>query len=85
VAGFSFGARDFGQPVFLSEVVGTIQAVRGVVGVNLRALYRSYPAGDPPGLNRRLAAALPRPGAREPSPAELLLLAPGGAELAVSR
>ena len=85
VAGFSFGARDFGQPVFLSEVVGTIQAVRGVVGVNLRALYRSYPAGDPPGLNRRLAAALPRPGTREPSPAELLLLAPGGAELAVSR
>jgi hypothetical protein len=86
-ARYSFAARDFGQPVALSEVVGAIQAVRGVVGVNVRALYRSFPAGDPPEVHQRLVAALPRQGlrARETVPAELLMLAPGGADLAVSR
>jgi hypothetical protein len=86
-ARYSFAARDFGQPVALSEVVGVIQATRGVVGVNVRALYRSFPAGDPPEVHQRLVAALPRQGlrARETVPAELLMLAPGGADLAVSR
>lgn len=37
---FSFDARAFGQPVTQSEVIATMQAVPGVVAVDLYKLYR---------------------------------------------
>lgn len=53
---FSFDARGFGQPVFLSEVFAVIQAVSGVVAATVDKLYR---ADEISGLNARLLAALP--------------------------
>ena len=53
---FAFAARDFGQPVTLSEVLAVIHAVPGVVGVDLDHLYRS---AAPVALHDRLLAALP--------------------------
>jgi hypothetical protein len=38
---FSFDARAFGQPVAQSEVIAIMQAVAGVVAVDLYKLYRS--------------------------------------------
>jgi hypothetical protein len=70
---FSFDAREFGQPVTASEVLEAMHAVRGVVAVQLTALYRLI--GDEPGsLHDRLPAALPRAGAEIVEPAELLIL-----------
>jgi hypothetical protein len=37
---FSFDARAFGQPVAQSEVIAVMQAVPGVVAVDLYKLYR---------------------------------------------
>ena len=37
---FSYDARQFGQPVAESEVVATVQAVAGVVAVDLNELHR---------------------------------------------
>jgi uncharacterized phage protein gp47/JayE len=34
---FSFDSRDFGQPVFLSEIISVIQAVEGVIAVDLES------------------------------------------------
>jgi predicted phage baseplate assembly protein len=71
---FSFDARSFGQPVTLGEVIAAIQAVPGVVFVDIDSLYRS----GPPALNQRLQAALPEAGpGGEPLAAELLTLDPG--------
>ena len=72
---FAFEAREFGQPVALSEVVAAIQEVRGVVFVDLNELYRSdlAPGPDP---NSVLLASAPRPGAENPAGAELLTLDP---------
>jgi hypothetical protein len=53
---FSFDVRAFGQPVFLSEVIATVQAVSGVVAVDVNKLYR---AGAVATLQNRLLAALP--------------------------
>ena len=39
---FSFDARAFGQPVTQSEVIATMQAVPGVVAVDLYKLYRPF-------------------------------------------
>jgi predicted phage baseplate assembly protein len=68
---FSFAARQFGQPVHLSEVIATLQDVEGVVAVNVTGLYRSDGAPD---LKEHIAAAVPRPGQGEVFPAELLTL-----------
>jgi len=68
---FSFGARTFGQPVVLSEVVAAIQQVEGVVAVHVDSLYRT---GDPASPNDRLLAAMPQPGAETVTAAELLTL-----------
>jgi hypothetical protein len=72
---FSFDARAFGQPVFLSEVLAVIHAVAGIAAVDLDALYvgttPSLP--DPP----RLTAEVPVGGAAgEVEAAELLTLDP---------
>jgi predicted phage baseplate assembly protein len=53
---FSFDTRDFGQPVFLSEVFAVIQTVPGVVAATVDKLYR---ADGISALNARLLAALP--------------------------
>jgi predicted phage baseplate assembly protein len=53
---FSFSVRAFGQPVFSSEVIAAVQAVPGVVAVDLSKLYRADAAAT---LETRLLAALP--------------------------
>ena len=53
---FSFAARAFGQPVMLSEVIAAVQAVAGVIAVDVDKLYRS---GRPRRLQQRLLAELP--------------------------
>lgn len=55
-AQFSFDTRAFGQPVFLSEVIAAVQAVPGVVAVDVIKLYRGDAAAT---LETRLLAALP--------------------------
>jgi len=68
---FSFDARDFGEPVVLSEVVAVMQSVPGVVAVDLKQLYRS---DETPALKTRLLAKMPVLTDSNPVPAELLTL-----------
>lgn len=42
---FSFDAREFGQPVILSEVIAIMQAVPGVEAVDVDRLYRTEEMG----------------------------------------
>jgi predicted phage baseplate assembly protein len=53
---FSFDVRAFGQPVFLSEVIAAVQAVPGVMAVDVNKLYRTSTASA---LQKRLLAAPP--------------------------
>lgn len=73
LAHFSFEARDFGQAVALSEVVGVMQNVPGVIAVDLDALFLT---GNVSERKTYLAAAKPRNGASSASatPAELLTI-----------
>ena len=78
---FSFAARSFGQPVGLSEVMALLQAVAGVVAVNISALHRTGAAAI---VNARLEANLPSGG--DPNSlgaAELLTLDPAPLNLEV--
>jgi hypothetical protein len=78
---FSFEERQFGQPVNLSEVIALVQAVEGVVAVDIDNLYRT---GETVQLNSRLEAELPHGG--DPASlgaAELLTLDPAPIELEV--
>jgi hypothetical protein len=69
---FSFDARAFGQPVALSEVMAMMQAVAGVVAIDVNALYRTEAS---PILRKRLPAAVPQRGADDAMlAAELLTL-----------
>ena len=70
---FSFDAREFGQPVHQSEVIGLIQNVRGVVSVTVKEFYRSDQAV---GVEPRLPAARPQLGGDKLFAAELLTLDP---------
>jgi hypothetical protein len=74
---FGFEARSFGQGVALSEVVAVVQAVPGVVMVDVNDLYRT-PRDDDEERERPqpfLVAHAPRPGEQSPvRPAELLTL-----------
>ena len=79
---FAFDARAFGQPVALSEVMAAIQAVPGVVAVDVDALHRLDLVGGA-GLQVRLPAAAPQPGGTS-SPAELLTLAADDLDLVVA-
>ena len=75
-ASFSFDARDFGQPVALSEVLAAIQFVTGVRAAQVTQFFRT---DDPNagGLGSVLTAAVPVSGsAGEPLAAELLTLDP---------
>ena len=42
---FSFDARQFGQPVALSEVISVMQAVEGVIAVDVNTLSRTDSVG----------------------------------------
>jgi hypothetical protein len=70
---FSFAARSFGQPLHLSEVIGVIQSMPGVLAVNVTQMYRSDLSVD---LQQHIAAAVPRPNDKQVLPAELLTLDP---------
>lgn len=70
---FAFDARELGQPVALSEVYAAMQAVKGVVAVDVDTFYRAD------GVESRLQflpAAAPQAGATSPFGAELLTLDP---------
>jgi hypothetical protein len=54
---FSFEVRAFGQPVFLSEVIATVQAAPGVLAVDVNKLYPADAAVAT--LKTPLPAALP--------------------------
>ena len=77
---FSFAARDFGQPVHLSEVIRVIQSVPGVQFVDVNAFHL---ADQPADRLPRIAAAAPRPGETDVAPAELLTLDPRPLQLEV--
>ena len=72
---YAFEARAFGQPVALSEVIAAIQAVPGVVAVDLDRFART--GQSLPAIQPRLIADRPAMGADGVVPAaELLLLEP---------
>jgi predicted phage baseplate assembly protein len=79
---FSFDARDFGQPVHQSEVIGLIQNVPGVASVAVREFYRSDLAVS---IEPRLAAARPQLGGDKLFAAELLTLDPRPLQLEVTQ
>jgi predicted phage baseplate assembly protein len=73
---FSFDARQFGQPVALSEVVAAMQSTPGVVAVDVDKLHRLDDTAA--GLNALLPAAAPQAGDKGTvAAAELLTLDPG--------
>ena len=77
---FSFAARAFGQPVLLSEVIGVLHSVKGVVAVDVDHLQRTDKT-EPENPAPRLLAEFPGGGAGgDVQAAELLLLAPGNLE-----
>ena len=79
---FGFSARDFGQPVFQSEVIAVIQDVNGVVDVTLK-LYASDDLSTP---LTQIAAAVPQTGGRNAIfPAQLLTLDPGPVDIKVTQ
>ena len=79
---FGFDARDFAQPVALSAVTAAIQAVRGVIGVNVTQFERLDGVGGE-GLVSVLPAAASQISADGAGlGAELLTLDPGPLQLA---
>jgi predicted phage baseplate assembly protein len=79
-AAFAFEARGFGQPVHASEVIALIQAVTGVIAVDLNLLFVT---GEQELPNPRLPAPIPRPGTAAVDPAVLLTLDPRPISLGV--
>jgi hypothetical protein len=76
-SGFSFAAREFGQPVFLSEVITAIQNVPGVLNLRITRLqYTDVPEASP-SVMAWLPAGVPGQDAGGiPVPAGLLTLDP---------
>jgi predicted phage baseplate assembly protein len=74
-ARFSFASRNFGQPVFASEVIATMQDVPGVVALTLDNFSLSGDTSAAP--FKPLAAAAPTLGPKGLIGAELLTLEPG--------
>jgi predicted phage baseplate assembly protein len=70
---FGFAAREFGQPVAMSDVMAVIQEIPGVVFVDIDRLHRS---DRPARWNGVVAAERPSDGASADAvlPAELLVL-----------
>lgn len=76
LAHYAFDQRDFAQQVAIDEVMAVIQAVPGVVAVDVDELYRLDP-GATPDLVARLFAKPPQPQADgSVSAAELLTIDP---------
>ena len=74
---FGFSARSLGQPVHLSEVIGAVHGVAGVVAVDVQAFHRTTPPHNQTIVHSRLPAARPVPAQQgELAAAELLLLDP---------
>lgn len=80
-ARFGFDARDLAAPVTSAEIIAAIQGVSGVVAVDLDALYRAGAADTAASLSSVLVASPARWDGSAIQPAELLVLADGGAEL----
>ena len=82
---FGFEARSFGQGVALSEVVAAMQAVAGVVMVDVDELYKISSDGRRGPARTFLEARAPRPGEErgDALPAELLTLDAGALSLEV--
>jgi predicted phage baseplate assembly protein len=76
---FGFAARELGQPVVKSEVITTVQAVPGVLAVDLNELHRVDATEEELAASRladQLTAQVPRAGTDIKLAAELLLLDP---------
>jgi hypothetical protein len=75
---FGFDARDLGQPVHLSEVIATMQGVKGVIAVDVDLLYGgTEPVSQTvPSRQTRLLASRMSVRAGEPLADELLTLDP---------
>jgi len=69
---FSFGAREFGQPASLSEVVGVMHAVAGVEAIDVNEFYGAEEST--PSVKPRLEAKQARPGGGQIFPAQILTL-----------
>jgi hypothetical protein len=69
-----------GQPVHLSEVIGVMQNVSGVVAVDVQELYRTDRAVS---KEVHIPAAFPQQGNTTMVPAELLILDPRSIDLGV--
>ena len=82
LAAFSFDARGLGQGVSQAQVIAALQAVPGVDGVDLDALF----LGTTPALQPHLRAAVgqPDPHGALPVAAELLVLDPARLHLEVT-
>ena len=79
---FSFQARGFGQPVYLSEVIAAIQDVDGVVDVVVSMYNTNDPLQTP---QQQIAATVPQNGGRNQiTPAQLLTIDPGQLGLLVT-
>jgi predicted phage baseplate assembly protein len=80
---FGFDARDFGQPVYQSEVIAVIQDVTGVIDVNLFIYSSGNPSQTP---QTQIAAQVPQPGGRNQIfAAQLLTLDPGTLGITVTQ
>jgi len=69
---FSFGAREFGQPASLSEVVGVMHAVAGVEAIDVNEFYGAEESTS--SVKPRLEAKQARPGGGQIFPAQILTL-----------
>ncbi|MDJ0599292.1 MAG: putative baseplate assembly protein [Crocosphaera sp.] len=77
---FDFPVRNFGQPVTTAEVIASMQKVKGVIAVDLNALYQSDRSKV---LNQSLSASLAYydPRTNQTKPAQLLLINTAGIQL----
>lgn len=71
---FSYDAREFGQPVVLSEVISVMQSIPGVLAVDVDFLYRGKTRKLSPRISAKLPAITSNGQLRE---AEILILHPG--------
>lgn len=72
---FSFDKRAFGQRVTVAEVMGVLQKVPGVIGVDVDALYTPYTANNQGDV---LTAGIAHIKDGQLKPAQLLLINPAG-------
>ena len=77
---YSFNARAMGQPVHLSEVIGVMRNIAGVVAVDVQEFYRSDQSAS---KEVHIPAAFPQQGNTTTDPAELLILDPRPVKLGV--